>query len=57
MKICFHLRSTVKRERIACMFIFQTVTIGPMKIFRLEHEIMNICFIVASISATFLETS
>ena len=58
----YQLRSTVKRERFSCMFIFQTrqfsqttVTIGPMKMFRLEHETVNVCFTVASISATLLK--
>ena len=45
----YHLRSTVKRERFFVHVYFtnetvsQTnVTIGPMKMFRLEHETMNV---------------
>ena len=48
MKIYYHLRSTVKRERL-----FDWTE----KMFRLEHETMNVCFIVASISATLRKKS
>ena len=32
----YHLRSTMKREQT-------TVSTGPMKMFHLEHETMNVC--------------
>ena len=49
MKMYYHLRSTVKRERFFVHVYFSqtTMTIGPMKMFRLEHETINVCFIVA----------
>ena len=46
----YHLRSTVKRERFSAHVYFSnetvsqtTVSTGPMKMFRLEHETMNVC--------------
>ena len=46
----YHLRSTVKRERFFAHVYFSNetvsqtaVSIGPMKMFRLEHETMNVC--------------
>ena len=46
----YHLRSTVKRERFFAHVYFSnetvsqtTVSTGPMKMFRLEHETMNVC--------------
>ena len=46
----YHLRSTVKRERFFAHVYFSnetvsqtTVSIGPMKMFRLGHETMNVC--------------
>ena len=46
----YHLRSTVKRERFFAQIYFSnetvsqtTVSTGPMKMFRLEHETMNVC--------------
>ena len=46
----YHLRSTVKRERFFANVYFSnetvsqtTVSTGPMKMFRLEHETMNVC--------------
>ena len=46
----YHLRSTVKRERFFAHVYFSnetvsqtTVTTGPMKMFLLEHETMNVC--------------
>ena len=46
----YHLRSTVKRERFFAHVYFSnetvsqtTVSTGPMKMFRLEHEAMNVC--------------
>ena len=46
----FHLRSTVKCERFFAQVYFTnetvsqtTVSTGPMKMFRLEHETMNVC--------------
>ena len=46
----YHLRSTVKRERFFAQVYFSnetvsqtTVSTGPMKMFRLEHETMNVC--------------
>ena len=48
--IYYHLRSTVKRERFFAHVHFSnetvsqtTVSTGPMKMFRLEHETMNVC--------------
>ena len=48
--IYYHLRSTVKRERFfAHVYISNetvsqtTVSTRPMKMFRLEHETMNVC--------------
>ena len=49
--ICYyHLRSTVKRERFSVHVCFSNETVsqttlstGPMKMFRLEHETMNVC--------------
>ena len=44
------MRSTVKRERFSAHVYFSNetvsqtaVSIGPMKMFRLEHETMNVC--------------
>ena len=44
------MRSTVKRERFFAHVYFSnetvsqtTVSTGPMKLFRLEHETMNVC--------------
>ena len=46
----YHLRSTVKRERFFAQFylsnetVYQkTVSTGPIKMFHLEHETMNVC--------------
>ena len=46
----YHLRSTIKRERFFAYVYFSnetvsqtTVSTGPMKMFRLEHETMNVC--------------
>ena len=46
----YHLRSTVKHERLFAHVYFSsetvsqtTVLIGPMKMFRLEHETTNVC--------------
>ena len=46
----YHLRSTVKRERFFAQVYFSnetvsqtTVSTGPMKMFRLDHETMNVC--------------
>ena len=46
----YHLRSTVKRERFFAHVHFSnetvsqtTVSTGPMKMFRLGHETMNVC--------------
>ena len=46
----YHLRSTVKRERFSAHVYFSnetvsqtTVSTGPMKMFRLEYETMNVC--------------
>ena len=46
----YHLRSTVKREHFYAHVYFSnetvsqtTVSTGPMKMFRLEHETMNVC--------------
>ena len=46
----YHLRSTVKRERFFAYVYFSNETVsqttlstGPMKMFRLEHETMNVC--------------
>ena len=46
----YHLRSTVKCERFFAQVYFSnetvshaTVSTGPMKMFRLEHETMNVC--------------
>ena len=46
----YHLRSTVKREHFFAHAYFSnetvpqtTVSTGPMKMFRLEHETMNVC--------------
>ena len=46
----YHLRSTVKRERFFAEVYFSnetvsqtTVSTGPMKMFRLDHETMNVC--------------
>ena len=46
----YHLRSTVKRNRFFVHAYFSnetvsqtTVSTGPMKMFRLEHETMNVC--------------
>ena len=46
----YHLRLTVKRERFFAHVYFSsetvsqtTVSTGPMKMFRLEHETMNVC--------------
>ena len=46
----YHLRSTVRRERFFAYVYFSneivsqtTVSTGPMKMFRLEHEAMNVC--------------
>ena len=46
----YHLRSTVKRERFFAHVYFSnetvsqtTVSTGQMKMFRLEHETMNVC--------------
>ena len=46
----YHLRSTVKREHFFAHVYFSnetvsqtTVSTGPMKMFRLEHETMNVC--------------
>ena len=46
----YHLRSTVKCERFFAHVHFSnervsqtTVSTGPMKMFRLEHETMNVC--------------
>ena len=51
----YHLRPTVKRERFFVHVYFSnetvcqtTVTIRPMKMFRLEHETMNVCQLVQS---------
>ena len=48
--IYYHLRSTVKREHFFAHVYFSnetvsqtTVSTGPMKMFRLEHETMNVC--------------
>ena len=48
--IYYHLRSTVKCERFFAQVYFSneivyqtTVSTGPMKMFRLEHETMNVC--------------
>ena len=49
-KAYYHLRSTVKCERFFAQVYFSnetvshtTVSTGPMKMFRLEHETMNVC--------------
>ena len=49
-EILYHLRSTVKRERFLAHVYFSNetasqaiVSAGPMKMFRLEHETMNVC--------------
>ena len=46
----YHLRSTVKCERFFAQVYFSnetvshtTVSTRPMKMFRLEHETMNVC--------------
>ena len=46
----YHLHSTVMRERFFAHVYFSnetvsqtTVSTGPMKMFRLEHETMNVC--------------
>ena len=46
----YHLRSTVKHERFFAQVYFSnetvsqtTVSTGPMKMFRLDHETMNVC--------------
>ena len=46
----YHLRSTVKRERFFARVYFSnetvsqtTVSTGPMKMFRFEHETMHVC--------------
>ena len=46
----YYLRSTVKRERFFAQVYFSnetvsqtTVSTGPMKMFRLGHETMNVC--------------
>ena len=46
----YHLRSTVKRERFSAHVYFSnetvsqtTVSTGPMKMFRFEHETMHVC--------------
>ena len=46
----YHWRSTLKRERVFAQVYFSnetvsltTVSTGPMKMFRLEHETMNVC--------------
>ena len=46
----YHLRSTVKRERFFAHVYFSnetvsqtTVSTGPMKMFHLGHETMNVC--------------
>ena len=46
----YHLRSTVKRERFFTEVYFSnetvsqtTVSTGPMKMFHLDHETMNVC--------------
>ena len=46
----YHLRSTVKRERFFARVYFSNETVsqttgltGPTKMFRLEHETMNVC--------------
>ena len=46
----YHLRSTVKREGFFAQVYFSnetvsqtTVSTGPMKMFRLDHETMNVC--------------
>ena len=48
--IYHHLSSTVKREHFFAQVYFSnetvsqtTVSTGPMKMFRLEHETMNVC--------------
>ena len=45
----YHLRSTVKRERFFAQVYFSNETVsqtsvstGPMKMFRLDHETMNV---------------
>ena len=43
----YHLHSTVKRERFFAQVYFSNETVSqttePMKMFRLEHETMNVC--------------
>ena len=46
----YHLRSSVKRERFFAHVYFSNETVsqttastGPMKMFRLEHETINVC--------------
>ena len=46
----YHLRSTVKREGFFVQVYFSnetvsqtTVSTGPMKMFRLDHETMHVC--------------
>ena len=48
--VYYHLRSTVKRGRFYAHVYFSnetdsqtTVSTGPMKMFRLGHETMNVC--------------
>ena len=45
VKIYYHLRSTVKRERFLAYVYFSktTVSTGPMKMFRLDRETKNVC--------------
>ena len=52
LQIClyYHLRSTVKREHFFVEVYFSnktvsqtTVSTGPMKMFRLDHETTNVC--------------
>ena len=44
----YHLLSTVKRERFSAFFfsnvtVSQTLSTGPMKMFCLDRETMNVC--------------
>ena len=50
LSLYYHLRLTVKRERFLARVYFSnetvsqtTVSTGAMKMFRLEHETMNVC--------------
>ena len=57
-KTYYHLRSTVKREHFFAEVYFSnetvsqtTVSTGPIKMFRLEHETIDVCHVLFTCSA------